>query len=449
MARELSKFELAVGECGGPEAFRAWFDALKISPEEKQRFSYDWEYFARPKQLPPSGSWATWVMRCGRGFGKTLTGAQWIRWRVEKEGSLRIALVAPTAADVRDVMVEGPSGILAISPPENCPRYEPSKRRLTWPTGATATTFSAEEPRTLRGPEYDTAWCDELAHWDRLDETWNNLQFGLRRRDCKCLVTSSPRALAFLRKLEALPTTTTRVGSTYENAANLPSSFLKSIRDLYGGTRLGRQEIEAEILTDNPNALWDQKRIDELRVQSMPNDTIRVVIAVDPAVSANKKSDETGIVAAAIAQCRCRGADEQHAFVFDDQSGIYKPDEWGKKVVAMYEQHLADLVVAEVNQGGDLVENNIRVVDGGRNVSYKAIHASRGKQLRHEPVANLYVQGKVHHVGTLSRLEDQCCQWDPLQSDSPDRTDALTIAITELMVERQTEPATVGMTVYG
>jgi phage terminase large subunit-like protein len=293
---ELSKLELAIIGMGGPERFFAWWNSIE-DEGHKMRLAYDWYWRARPKQLPPDGDWSTWICRCGRGWGKTLTGAEWIRMRVEMQGARNIALVAPTAADVRDVMVEGPSGILAISPPWFRPEYEPSKRRVTWPNGAMATTFSADEPRSLRGPQYDTAWCDELAHWRYLDDSWDNLQFGLRMRDARCLVTSSPRPLKFLRDLEADPESITVIGSTYENSGNLPKKYLAKLKRRYDGTRLGRQEIFAEILTDNPNALWVQKRIDDLRVAGLPADFIRVVVAVDPATTAKKKSDETGIVA--------------------------------------------------------------------------------------------------------------------------------------------------------
>jgi phage terminase large subunit-like protein len=351
-------------------------------------------------------------------------------------------------------MVEGPSGLLAISPPWNRPIYEPSKRRLTWPKyGAVATTYSADEPRSLRGPEHDSAWADELAHWQYLDDAWDNLQFGLRRGDPKCIVTSSPRALAFLRDLERESDTITTVGHTLENAHNLPAKFLRKIMAKYAGTRLGRQELEAEILTDNPAALWTSDLLDRCRVEALPEDIIRLVIGVDPAVSSNKKkSDETGIIGGALCECRCSGVPEQHAFLFDDRSGIYKPNEWGKKVVEFYDETLADLVAAEVNNGGELVERNLRATAGGERIAYKAIHASKGKQMRHEPVSNLYEQGlkgRVHHVGRLSRLEDQQMQWDPTQGGSPDRLDAATIVVTELMLGEQRETAEVGVTVIG
>jgi phage terminase large subunit-like protein len=255
--------------------------------------------------------------------------------------------------------------------------------------------------------------------------------------------------LPFLRALEKEDDTYTTVGNTYENSRNLPKKFIKKIEDKYGGTRLGRQEIEAEILTDNPRALWLQERIDELRVDSLPEDLIRLVYGVDPAVSSSKKSDETGIIGGGLADCKCRGEHEQHTFVFDDLSGIYKPHEWGRKVVDAYTENMADLVVAEINNGGELVEQNLRTTDRGENVSYKGIHASKGKVIRHEPIANLCTQGKVHHVGRLSRLEDQLTQWDPTQGKSPDRADAYTITVTELMLEKETKRGEVGIRVFG
>jgi len=436
---QLSKLDQAIIAAGGPQAFKRWWDSID-DRESKLRLAYDWEWLARPKQLPPPGEWSVWNLRAGRAFGKTRAGAEWIRWRVEKEGARHLALVAPTAADARDVMVEGPSGILAISPPWNRPKYEPSKRRVTWPNGAIATTFSADEPRSLRGPQFDSAWADELAHWKYLEDAWDNLQFGMRMGDPRCMVTSSPRALRFLRELEKDDGTRTEIGSTYENAHNLPEKYLKRLLRSYEGTRLGRQEIHAEILTENPAALWNQDTIDRHRVAAMPDDVARLVIAVDPAVTSKKKSDETGIVMAALCECRCQGEPELHGFLFDDKSGIYKPHQWGKTVVESYDELLADLVLAEVNNGGELVERNIRATEGGGAIAYKAVWASKGKELRHEPVANLYERGMVHHVGRLGRLEDEQTQWDRTQGYSPNRLDAATIALTELMlgVERGT-----------
>lgn len=449
-AEDYSKLEEAIAALGGPERFKAFWEALP--KEEQDRIAWDWAWTARSKQLPPPGDWFAWHVRCGRGWGKTYCNAQFIRWRVEREGAMRIALVAATAADVRDVLVEGPSGLLNICPPWNRPHYEPSKRRLTWPNGAVATTFSADEPRALRGPEYDTFAADELAHWRFLDEAWSNLVLGTRRKTAtgarpRGIITSTPLGLKFLLDLERDPSTVTTVGSTYENARNLAPTFLAKIADLEG-TRRGRQEIHAEILTDNPGALWKQSQIDATRVNETP-DLVSVYVGVDPAVTSNKDSDETGIIAAGKGWCSCRGQREMHAFVLDDASIRGTPSEWAVAAIATYKSTQADQILAEVNNGGELVELNIRVQDGGRNLPYRAIHASRGKQMRHAPVASLYEIGKVHHVGRFAELEEQMTQWDPTRDKSPDRIDALTIALTALMIEEEKAAPRIGVTVIG
>lgn len=390
------------------------------------RGKYDWRRKARPEQIAPAGTWRVWLLLAGRGFGKSRTGAEWIREQAESGRAKRIALVAATASDVRDVIVEGESGILAISPPSSRPVYEPSKRRLTWPNGAIATTYSADEPDRLRGPQHDAAWCDELAAW-RYPDAWDQLMFGLRLgTDPRVVVTTTPRPTALVRALVKSPSTHTTRGSTYANRANLAPAFFEQIVTKYEGTRLGRQELNAEILDDAPGALWSRDGIDAARVPRAPA-LDRIVVAVDPAVTSAESSDETGIIVAGIDR---RGA----GYVLADHSGKYSPAEWAHLVVRLYREHSADRIVAECNQGGDMVAHTIRTVDP--NAPVKLVRASRGKRTRAEPVAALYEQRRVHHVGVLAQLEDQLCTWDPTSSEgSPDRLDALVWALSELMVQ--------------
>jgi predicted phage terminase large subunit-like protein len=392
----------------------------------------DWGARARPSQLLPAGDWYVWLIMAGRGWGKTLTGAQTIRQWVETGVGKRIALIGPTSADVRDVMCEGPSGLMSISPEWNRPTYEPSKRRMTWPNGAVATCYSAEEAERLRGPQHDAAWCDELGCWKYADETWNQLQLGLRvGKHPKVVVTTTPRPTRLLKTLVARAgqgVVITR-GATVENAANLAAPFLDTITARYAGTRLGRQELEGELLEDVAGALWQRDWIDRDRASVAP-ELQRIVVAIDPAVSTVEGSDETGIIVAGIGR-------DGHGYILDDLSGRYAPHEWAAKAIAAYHKHKADRIVAEINQGGAMVEATIRVVDS--KVPFKGIHASRGKTTRAEPVAALYEQRKIHHTASFPELEDQLCSFtsdfDRARAGfSPDRLDSLVWALTELML---------------
>lgn len=392
----------------------------------------DWHAIARPEQRPPPGDWSTWLILAGRGAGKTRTGAEWVRAIAEAASEARIALVGPTASDCRDTMVEGESGILSICPNSNRPTYEPSKRRLTWPNGVIATMFSSEEPERLRGPQHGAAWCDELGAWRNVNETWSMLQFGLRLgKRPRQVITTTPKPIKLLRELVARygqDVVITR-GSTYDNRANLAPSFFSQIVKVYEGTRLGRQELNAEILDDVQGALWNRDMIEVTREPAgSVFDLKRVVVAIDPAISVGEDSDETGIIVAGL------DWDDHHAFVIEDLSGKYSPTEWAMKAVAAYRRHRADRIVAESNQGGEMVENTLRVVDS--NVPIRMVHAKRGKLIRAEPVSALYEQRRVHHVGAFEALEDQLCTFAPGVSDSPDRLDALVYAISDLMVER-------------
>ena len=394
----------------------------------KASLTSSWRMTARPEQLPPPGDWSVWLILSGRGWGKTRTGAEWVHEQVALGSATRIALIAATAGDVRDVIVEGPSGILATAPKHARPDYEPSKRRLTWPNGAVATTFSADEPERLRGPEHDTAWCDELAAW-KYPEAWDMMQLGLRIGRPRCVVTTTPKPVKLIRDLLARQERDVIVtrGRTLDNAANLAPQFIEAIQRKYNGTRLGRQELDGEMLEDVPGALWHRDWLDKDRVDAAP-DLQRIVVAIDPAVSNNEGSDQTGIVVAGIAP-------NGHMYVLDDLTGRYGPMEWASKAVSAFRIHRADRIVAEVNNGGSLVEATVRTVD--TQVPFKEVHASRGKAVRAEPISALYEQRKVHHVGNLAALEDQMCaftsDFDRNRAGySPDRVDALVWALTEL-----------------
>ena len=410
------------------EASRARLTEIvaELKRREAERLAaqrFDWTRCGRPDQHAPEGSWRTWLILAGRGWGKTRTGAEWVREQVMLHGARRVALVARTAADVRDVIVEGESGILAISPPSERPTWEPSRRRLTWPNGAIATTYSADVPDQLRGPQHDLAWSDELAAWQYPD-AWTQLLLGLRLgRDPRVVVTTTPRPTPIIRNLLSAHTTHVTRGRTLDNAANLAPQFLDAVVRQYEGTRLGRQELDGEVLDDNPGAMWKRESIDASRVRTEPQ-LRRVVVGVDPAVTSNASSDETGIVVAGIGH-------DGRFYVLADYSGRYSPDQWASRAVEAYRTHKADRIVAERNQGGDLVERTLRTVD--RNAAITTVHAMRGKALRAEPIAALYEQARVSHVGALSMLEDQMTAWDPASdAKSPDRVDALVYAMTEL-----------------
>lgn len=389
-----------------------------------REYATRWSFIAHPGQIPPEDrAWFCYLMRSGRGGGKTRAGAEWILKRV-RQGYKHIALIGQTAADIRDTMVElGPSSVMKVARPDEMPAYEPSKRRLTFPNGATATTFTGEEPDQLRGPAHDTVWVDELAKFKYPEETWDNMEMGLRLGDNpQVFCTTTPRPIPIIKRLVKDPTTIDIRFSTSQNAENLSPMFLKRIQERYAGTRLGRQELEGEILEDNPNALFQRDILENLRVNAAPQ-LIRVVVGMDPAVTGTKKSDETGIIAGGLAA-------NGHGYILEDASLQASPAEWARAGVKTFHAWQADRIIGEVNNGGDLIEVNIRTVD--RNVPYTAVHASRGKAIRAEPVAALYEQGRIHHVGTFPQLEDQMCEWSPGDSDSPDRMDALVWTIWEL-----------------
>lgn len=387
----------------------------------------NWLQQARPNQLLPTdpADWVYWLILAGRGFGKTRTGAETMRlWN--KQGAQYSNLIGATADDARDIMIEGESGILACCPKHDRPVYKRGERKLVWPNGAVSLVFTADEPERLRGKQHEKLWADELAAW-RYAEAWDQAMFGLRLgSNPQAIITTTPKPTKIIRELAADEGTVLTTGSTYDNRSNLAPSFFKKIISKYEGTRLGRQELNAEILDDNPNALWKRSIIDDLRLDAVPGgvDLVRIVVGVDPAVTSNEDSDLTGIVVAA------KGSDG-HFYVLADYSLIETPLGWARKVSYAYEEHNADRCIGEVNNGGDLVERNVRVENP--NISYKEVRASRGKSIRAEPVAALYEKGLVHHVGAFGHLEDQMCDFDPLVAlKSPDRMDALVWAITEL-----------------
>ena len=405
-----------------------------MSDEDFAALQFDWPFWARPKQLPPPGDWSTWILRAGRGFGKSRAGAGWVQERA-METRRWIALVARTPADARDYMIEGPSGFLRTGKPEDRPMYEPSKRRLTWPNGTWATIYSDEEPDQLRGFSGDTAWLDEFGKFRHAQDVWDNLQFGMREASAdrpRRLITTTPRPIKILRTIESDTTTRTETGSSYENRANLDPTWFKETISRYEGTRLGRQEIHAEILDEVPGALWSLRQLDEHRVREEKQlpDMQRVVIGLDPNTAEptddNMGLAECGIVAVGL------GVDGI-AYVLDDLSERLGPADWARRAISGLDRYEADAIVAETNQGGAMVKNTIHAIRPTAKVV--EVHASRGKVTRAEPVAALYEQGRVRHVGTHTTLEDQMTMFTPYGiagNTTADRVDALVWALTYL-----------------
>lgn len=386
---------------------------------------YYWPLFARENQLPPRGNWWGWLVMAGRGFGKNRMGSEWVNNSVRRGEAARVGLIGRTTSDVRDVMVEGESGILSVAHPAWRPTWEPTKRRLTWPNGAIGSTYSAEEPDLLRGPQHDVLWGDEISTW-RFTDAWDNAMMGLRLGVARWLATMTPKPTllvrALLKEAEEQPERVRLVtGTTYENFANLSQNYIENVIRKYEGTRLGLQELYARLLTDNPKALFKRAIIDKYRSRDFPALEV-IAVALDP--SASSTGAEAGIV--------CGGIAKGHAFVLDDDSLRGKPEEWATAAVRMFYRWKANHMVAEINHGGDMVIATILNAD--RNIVVKKVTASRGKAVRAEPISLLYEQGKVHHVGTFAELEDQMCTWEPGDRESPDRMDALVWMLTDLMV---------------
>ena len=398
------------------------------------------EFWALPHQLPPRGDWKTWVIMGGRGAGKTRAGSEWVRAQVEGPGpgdpgrAKRVALVGETVDQVREVMVMGESGILACSPPDRKPEWQATRQQLVWPNGAVAQVFSAHEPEAMRGPQFDAAWADELGKWKKGAEAWDQLQFALRLgKNPQAVVTTTPRNVGVLKAILKNPSTVITHAPTEANRAYLAESFLAEVQARYGGTRIGRQELEGVLVEDEEGALWTQAMLERARLDALPVFN-RVVVAVDPPVTSMKTSDECGIVVVA-ADTRGEPKDWRAVVLEDASVKGATPEGWARAALAAMERHGADRLVAEVNQGGDLVERLVRMIDPL--VPFRAVHATRSKMLRAEPVAALYEQGRVAHVRGLQALEEQMCRmtatgWQG--AGSPDRLDALVWALTDLML---------------
>lgn len=399
-----------------------------LTAEELQALRYQWRFWARPDQLPPDDdAWRGFLLLGGRGAGKTRALVEWARTGLQPRD--RVAVVARTAADIRDVLVEGESGILAVSPPWDVPNYEPTKRRLTWANGATAHLYSAEEPDVLRGPQHSKLIADEIATWPRAVETWTNAMLGLRLGDDpRWAAATTPRPTALLRQLMADPTVVVRRSTTYDNAPNLAPAFLDSIIRRYEGTSTGRTELLGEFVEEVEGALWTRVLCDTQRLRRrLPADLARVVVGVDPAATSGVNADMTGIVVA--------GRDrDDHYYVLADRTVRATPRGWADRAVRAYRDHKADRIVAEKNAGGEMVAAVIRQVDP--NVPLKLVHASRGKRVRAEPVAAVFEQGRAWFAGDFPDLVDELCTWTPDSPDSPDRLDAMVWALTELLAPR-------------
>jgi phage terminase large subunit-like protein len=388
-----------------------------------------WIATARPKQLPPPGDWFWWLILAGRGFGKTRTGAEDMAWYALSNPGVRCAVVGPTQTDTRKICFEGKSGVLNILPRQFISKYNSQDMTLILINGSIIQGYSAEKPDRLRGPEHHRAWCDEIASWTRRKESWDNLILGLRLGTSpKCVLTTTPRPIEFLRDLVKHPKCVVTSGNTFENAANLAADALAMFRQIYEGTRKGLQELYAQILDNSEAALWKPLTIEKHRITDEPDraSLTRIVVAVDPAVTTEEGSDETGIVVAGL-------RDDGHVVVLEDVSGHYTPIEWARLVLSVYSRWQADAVIAETNQGGDLVEANLNAHADGAWFGFEKVHAKRGKYLRAEPVASLYEKGRVHHVGHLLKLESQMTNFvGSTSKGSPDRLDALVYAVGEL-----------------
>ncbi|PCJ24144.1 MAG: ATP-binding protein [SAR86 cluster bacterium] len=408
-----------------------------LSLDECEALIYDWRGFnARPNQIAPGGDWDIWLALAGRGFGKTRMGAEWVKEQVEA-GCMRIALIAETQKDLEKVMIEGDSGLLSLYPESQRPKYTKKPVEIKWANGAIASGYNATEPNQLRGPQFDAAWGDEIAKWRYARETWDQLQFGLRLgNDPRVFLSTTPRPIQLLKDIIAGQEgeVTVTHGKTTDNRSNLSSKFMKKILKRYEGTRLGRQELDAELLGDIPNALWSLTNIDLYRTPNKPEHFDRIVVAVDPAVTNTERSDAHGIVAC--------GQVGQEGYVLADDSTKGTPEEWARAAISCYDKCQADCIVVEVNQGGDMVASTIKTIR--QNIPIREVRASRGKHVRAEPISSLYQQGRVHHVGAFIELETEMTMMTSAGytgEGSPDRLDALVWGMTELFPSMIREPA--------
>jgi len=408
-----------------PEQLAEVDDILRRLAEDAQ---YDWLQNARPEQLMPitEKGWRTMFCRCGRGWGKTRTGAEWVRWLCENNSNLTIVVGAPTKKDIRETIAKA---IVNVFPPQTRPKYIESKQRIVnLPNNNLIVCYSAEMPELPRGQNSHYCWLDEIGSYDSNGPTfYMNIRMGLRLGDNpQCLITSTPTPSTLVKQIVSEPNVIVVEGSTFDNAANLAARTLDYLKELYEGTRMGNQELYGQLLLDTPGALWSAELIGVAQIRECVTDHRFIVIGVDPAVTSDAKSDLTGIVVAAL------GEDELF-YVLEDASGVYTPNGWAAKVIELYESYNADFIIAEANNGGDLVINNIKSVDPNANV--KKVYATRGKERRAEPVVGLYEQGRVRHVPNLAELEKQLCGWSPYDrtAKSPDRLDALVWAMTYLL----------------
>lgn len=418
--------------------------AKSLKPEELMHLNFDWPKWARPKQLPPEGDWDGWLMIGGRFGGKTRAGAEWVRGEVEAGRARRVGLIGETSADSKDVMVNGESGILNICPPWNKPKFTSSsskgRPKLEWPNGAIATLYDAREPDQLRGPQHDLIWADELFKMRYAQEVFDQMIFGLRLGvKPRWLATSTPRPIPLIFKLTKDPRVVVTQFSSHDNLNFVAQSVKANIIDRYFGTRLGRQEIEAEILEDVPGALWTRKNLDENRVRHMSEvpPLARVAVSVDPAITSGDSSAETGITVGGVSAA-------QRGYLLEDASMKGSPDQWARRTVAMYRKFEADHVVAEANQGGEMVERCIKAV--ATDVPVTLVRATRGKYVRAEPTSALYEQNRISHVGTFPDLEDQMVGFTPeraatrKEGELLDRVDSVVWLWTDLF-QTMTVPA--------
>lgn len=408
----------------------------ELPGDEVEALIYDWHSWARPEQLEPPGTWSIWLILAGRGYGKTRTGSEWIKERVASGKARRIALVSQSAADARDVLVEGEAGILAIYPDGEKPNYSPSKRRITWPNGAVATIYTAEDPDQLRGPSHDTALADEIAAYRNLDDVWSNLMFGLRLGDARCLATTTPKPLPKIKELVKAAkdpndgSVYITHGTTYDNIGNLSNTYKTQIIKPYEGTRVGRQELNAELLEDIEGALWTLGGIEKNRWKrkKLPPLT-KIIVAVDPSAGSAESAAETGIIVAGMDK-------DKHGYCLEDLTMRGTPLQWATVVCDAYRRWNANLVIAEKNNGGEMVEHTIAsAVEKRERIPVKLVWASRGKLIRAEPVSSLDEKGEIHMVGLYPQLEDELCTYEG-SGDSPNRLDAYVWAFTHLLVKK-------------
>ena len=422
---------LAVQAANTPEGRAALSD---LTSTEAALLQYRWKFWARPSQLPPDGDWGVWLLMTGRGFGKTRAGAEWVIEQA-KTPNTRIAMIGRIPSDARDVMIEGESGVMKSSPPDFRPRYIGTARTLKWPNGSEALIYSSESPDDLRGPNFHCAWVDELAKYSKAQDLWDTLVMAVRLPpNPRIVVTTTPRPIPIIRSLVADKSTHVTSGSSYDNRANLSEKFFNRLISRYEGTYLGQQELQGLLINDRPGALWTRETIERNRVEVAP-DLARVVVAIDPPATAGEDSAEAGIVVVG------RNADGV-GYVLRDASQHATPDEWGSIAVRLYDEYKADSIVVETNQGGDMVLFTVaqcakalhqRGERDTQTVTSTPVRATRGKLTRAEPIAALYAQGRVHHVGLLADLEDQLASWVPGEN-SPDRLDAMVWGLTAVMI---------------